>query len=207
MNGFPNLARLPIPHIFLALFMLFGAGCGSPNAHPPTYVFVVDYSASTADIRRKELGAMLSELETVSDGATIVVYRMGFDTQEIYSGPIDDTAIDTVTTTLERDTTKSDPTLGTDFAKMAEALEAFTKRFNGYTCLVRVLTDGGNDFSGDQSNMKTYRQAAGAVCADKRIASLTFFGIKPGFREELRSVWGSAGSRLEVLGQDQLVAN
>lgn len=197
-------ARLPIPHVLAALMIFFAAGCGSPG-ESLTYVYVVDYSGSTAGSRQQQLGVMLAELEGVPENTWVVVYRMGSDTQEVYSGPIGDTGLDSLTSMLTRDVALTDPVGGTDFAAMSEALVEFGNRFRGSQYHVRILTDGANDFAMDETNAKAYNAAAAKVAADERLTSLIFYGIEPGFRESLRATWGASSAPIEILTSDQMI--
>jgi hypothetical protein len=199
-----SLKRLPFLQVCCALVAVLLSGCGDDHENQ-AYVFVVDYSASTAEIRQRQLGVMLAELENVSDDAHVVIYRMGSTTEEVFGGPLGDEGLDTITSTLMRDVSTSDPLGGTNFARMSQALQAFSKSYGGRGYVLRVLTDGANDFVADRDNLRAYKAAAAEVCADRRLSSIVFYGVKPGFRENVRAIWGSPPSRLDVLTQDQLI--
>jgi hypothetical protein len=205
MSAF-RLVRLPVPQFLFALLLLLLGGCASElPGHGPTYVFVIDYSKSTDDIRRQEVGVMLAELEDAPRDSTIIVFRMGYTTEEIYAGPLGDTGIDTLTSTVMREVSKSDPTPGTNFAEMAKALEAFGLSGRSDCYNLRILTDGANDFTDSKANVMEYGEAAAKVAENPHLSSLIFYGVKPGYREALRSIWGKAGSRLRILSQDQMI--
>jgi len=178
-------------------------GCGPDHPGPaPTYVFVIDYSASTEANRKQQLGQMITELESVPDDTNVVIYRMGSETEEVFAGSLSDAGTDAVVGVLKRTLLTSDSVKGTNFAKMAAALANFARRFKGQTYKIRVMTDGGNDFK-DANSLRAYRQAAMMVSMDRRLSSLVFCGIQPEFRQTIRSVFAAASDRLEILGQDQ----
>ena len=179
-------------------------GCGHAKSGPtPTYVYVIDYSGSTAATRKQQLGLMFAELESAPEETNVVIYRMGSDTQEIFSGPLGDSGTDTLIGPLKRDVLTSDAVRGTIFAKMTTALVAFSKTFTGTSYKLRVLTDGGNDYL-DAQSLKAYREGAITISRDKRMSSIIFYGVQPEFRQQIRTAFGSTGPKLQILSQDQI---
>ena len=168
------------------------------------YAFVVDYSKSTEKSRRSELGLMVHELDEAPPGASVVVYRMGSKTQEIFSGVVGPETEDQIIQAAMLDLRESDPKTGTDFADMADALAHFCDGHPGQQLRLRVLTDGGNDFAGDAHRLHDYRAAANCISANRNLDSLVFQGVDPGYREAIRKVFGKAGSKLEIRTQGQL---
>lgn len=200
----PLLAGALVLAALAAFFHCRTASAPSPSRTAATaYVYVVDWSGSTAPVRRRLLGAALAEQESLPAGARVVVYRMGSSTQEVYDGVLVGGGTDAVAAALARDALPSDAKGGTDFPRMAQALAAFSRSFAGRRLLVRVLTDGGDDRAGDRKAQETYRRAASALCADRRLADLAFVGVGPGFREAIRRAFGKAGARLRVLGPSE----
>ena len=145
---------------------------------------------------------MLAELESAPDDTNVVIYRMGSETEEVFSGPLGDAGTDSLIGTIKRDLMSSDSVKGTNFAKMANALLAFSKGFKGQSYKLRIMTDGGNDFT-DAASLRSYREAASQISSDKRLSSLDFYGVQPQFRQDIRSTFISAGSKLQILNQDQ----
>jgi hypothetical protein len=189
--------------LLITLIAVLSAGCGSDHTKPSsTYVYVIDYSKSTTNIRKQEIGQMLAELEAASDDTTVVIYRMGYETQEIFSGQLGDAGTDTLLGTLKRDVVTSDPVLGTNFAKMATALVAFSKDFKGSSYNLRIMTDGANDFS-DAKDVHIYHEGAATLAHDQRLQSLRIYGVLPEFRQEIRQAFGAAGAKLQIINEDQ----
>jgi hypothetical protein len=187
--------------------ILLLSGCGSKTSGPPlTYLYVIDYSKSTSAFRKQEVGQMLAELEAAPDNSNVVIYRMGFETEEIFSGQLGDAGTDSLIGTLNRDVVTSDPKNGTNFAKMTDALLSFSREFKGDHYKVRIMTDGANDFS-DLKNLKTYHANASLLALDSRISSLRFYGVEPAFRHDIRRAFGAAGCRLQIINQDQTLDN
>jgi hypothetical protein len=189
---------------FLCIVMgILTAGCGSEHSKSATtYVYVIDYSKSTTNIRKQEIGQMLAELEAAPDDTTVVIYRMGYETQEIFSGQLGDAGTDTLLGTLQRDVVTNDPVLGTNFAKMATALVAFSKDFKGSSYNLRIMTDGANDFD-DAKDVHFYHEGTATLAHDQRLQSLRIYGVPPEFRQEIRQAFGAAGAKLQIINEDQ----
>lgn len=197
----PLLAGALVLAALAASFRGRTASAPSPSGASATaYVYVADWSGSTAPIRRRLLGATLAEIESLPPGTRVMVYRMGSSTQEVYDGGLGESGTDALAAALARDALPSDPKRGTDFPRMTQALATFSRSFTGSRFLVRVLTDGGDDRAGDRKAQAEYRRAASELCADRRLAELAFVGVGPGFREGIRQAFGTAGARLRLLG-------
>jgi len=123
MRTLSAIRRSIVPRSLLMLMLVALIGCGPDHSGPaPTYVYVVDYSGLTAAVRKQQLGQMLAELESAPDDTNVVIYRMGSETEEVFSGPLGDAGTDALVGTLKRDLMSSDSVKGTNFAKMASAL-------------------------------------------------------------------------------------
>ncbi len=207
MNVLGLAKALPVPRFLLGFMLVGAAGCGPSGARslPPAdcYVYVVDWSGSTAEARRTLLGAVLAELEGVPEGTRVVAYRMGSDTQEIYDGTVGDEGVDGVASAFRRAALASDPVPGTDFPKMAAALLKFSRSFPARGYAVRVLTDGGDDRAWDPASSHAYRRDGAALCADPKLAEIAFVGVAPGYREGIRRAFGKAGAKLSILVRGQ----
>jgi len=66
------------------------------------------------------------------------------------------------------------------------------------------MTDGGNDFT-DAVSLRSYREAASQTSSDKRLSSLNFYGVQPQFRQGIQFTFMSAGSKLQILNQEQVL--
>lgn len=188
--------------ITLVILFLIG-GCSStktPSGSKTEYGFVLDWSASTANTRKKQIAQIFAELDQADPSANVRLYRMASMTQEIFSGKASDIGVDAVMKRADELSTKSDGNLGTDFAEMAEALERFERESDASNLKLRVLTDGQDDYANDPAHRAAYRSAATKVTSDPRLDSLVFEGVQPGFREPLREVFKNAGSKLQILG-------
>jgi hypothetical protein len=181
------------------------AGCGTRVAgHPPTLVYVIDYSESTATIRREQLGQMFAELESMADDDNVVIYRMGSETEEVFTGQLGDAGVDGIMETVKSDLVHSDPKRGTDFSRMALTLLAFSQTFSGKEYRLRIMTDGGNDAL-DAESIQAYHRAANLLTQDKRLASVVFYGVRPPYRRAVRTAFGAAGGRLQLLRKGQVI--
>lgn len=206
MNALPTIRRSIVPHSLLMLMLVALIGCGPDHSGPaPTYVYVVDYSGSTAAGRKQQLGQMLAELESAPDDTNVVIYRMGSETEEVFSGPLGDAGTDALVGTLKRDLMGSDSVKGTNFAKMANALLAFSKRFKAESYRLRIMTDGGNYFT-DAASLHSYHEAASLLSSDKHLSSVVFYGVQPQFRRGIRDAFGNAGQKLQLLDQGQVTS-
>jgi hypothetical protein len=198
--------RPPSPAYLLALPILAAvswAACCGERAPAYECLYVVDYSASTERERARQFGAILSDLESAPEGTEVRAYRMGSSTQEFYSGTIGDEGADPVAVALRQEALGSDPAKGTDFAEMAEAVAGFCRSFKGKELRVRVLTDGGDDYATDRKVRERYRKAAAEICADGRVSSIIFYGVRPRYRQDVRAAFSKAGNRLRVLDLGQ----
>jgi len=179
---------LILPVLAAAASMFLG-GCARPRPEvPPTYVYVIDWSGSTAAVRRKQVGLMVQELESVPENAEVVIYRMGSETQEVFSGPLGDEGVDALVHTLKKDLLVTDAVEGTNFCKMAEALSGFSRRFKGTNYKLWIMTDGGNDAT-DAASMRRLRREAEIITGDKRLSSITFYGVLPKYRRSIRQLF------------------
>lgn len=190
--------------LLLSLPLLLSGGCGPKGGAPILYAYVIDYSGSTAALREREIGAVLAGVEEAPEGSWATAYRMGRTTDEIFDGPVDESAEDALASAAKKAAGTSDPREGTSFRRMAEALAALTRRANGRRLRVLVLTDGGDDFASDPSEARGYRAAAGELARCPELESLEFWGVEPGSREAIRAAFGAAGPKLRILGRDEL---
>ena len=193
-----------LPAIVLATVC---AGCNMSSRSDGTSVshaYVIDYSASAADQRQRQLGVIAAELESADPDTSVTVFRMGAETDEAFSGSLSGTSVDSLIGSLQKETARPDPRKGTSFAKMAEALCAYLQRQTGVV-RVEVLTDGGNDAL-DPESLRRYTQAVMAVASSPHLESISFIGVRPGLREALRRDWIRAGKKLKILALGQSVS-
>ena len=203
--------KTPIPTaatiVVVAALTLGGwAAVHQANLPKSTLIIVDDYSASTESNRQRELGQIAVELEAAQPNTSVVLFRMGSTTEEIFAGLLDETSTETVVKTVKDETTRSDPKKGTNFAVMAEAVANYVDSCKADRIQVQILTDGGDDFKSDPANSRRYHKAADRICSDSRVASITFIGVQTGFREDLRSVWSKAGAKLRLLSASEVPA-
>lgn len=178
--------------------ILLLSGCSDSHAPKEAFVYVIDYSGSTESMRRGQVSTVVAELETAPLDSLVTVLRMGSSTEEIYSGKLDDTGVDSITETMIHDTAHSDPKKGTNFAKMAEALKATCDRYASYSLAIRVLTDGADDFKWDPTSRKAYLSAAKTVATRSNLRGISFIGVQPPYREDVRNAFSVAGEKLTI---------
>ena len=176
------------------------AGCSGPEGESE-YIYVIDRSDSTGGTRQNQIDSVVVELDSVPLGTHLTIYRMGSTTEEVYSDDLNDTGIEALKNTLMNDAKASDPVKGTNFNLMTQAVARRVASSKAKEIHIRLLTDGADDFTGDPKNQAAYEKAAKEVCSDKRVRSIVFAGVKPGFREAIRRNWGNSASPLQISSQ------
>lgn len=197
--------QMALATLGLAALMLLSWGASRQSQNQDVaYVFVIDFSGSTQGFRRTELGLMLQDLDAAPQGASVVVYRMGSKTQEIFSGHVGEETADEIIQTAMRDLEASDPKAGTNFADMANGVATFCRLHPQQKLHIQVLTDGGDDFANDPKSVHMYREAAKSIASSKNLDSLIFQGVAPGYREGIRQAFASAGQKLQIWTLDEV---
>jgi hypothetical protein len=166
-----------------------------------SYYLVFDKSGSAAPLQRKFLGAAVAELENISPDTKVTVMVMASETVEVYSDRIGDTGLQSIVKAVQDEFAKPDKKPGTNMALMMKWVADRTKA-DASDYSLRFYTDGADDFAEDPKSQKLYGEAAKSIRSDKHLKSIVFFGVKRGYREPLRSRFGS---NIRILTPDQLV--
>lgn len=166
-------------------------------------ILVKDYSGSSAQASKHQDAEVVLALDNAPPHTHLDLFRMGATTEEIFSGSLDDASTESITKTLKQETDLADDRKGTNFAKMAEAVSKAAASSRAKVVRVEIFTDGGDDFL-DPGSVARYRKAASAICKDQRLAPVIFSGVRPEYREAIRTAWKDAGNKLQILTADQL---
>ncbi len=172
---------------------------------PKTALFiVVDFSGSTESERKQQQAVVATEVEAAPPNSELTLFRMGYTTEELLSGSLDETPVESVVGALKKGTDHSDHHKGTNFANMAEALAGAVGRSKAEHIRIEAITDGGDDFATDQAARERYVKAARQICEDKRVEAVAFIGVESADRSVIRTLWAGAGGRLQVLDASQV---
>lgn len=177
------------------------SGKAIPTASRAT-LLAVDRSKSTEEIRSQLLTTTF-DIGTNFDSThdTMRLYRFGRNIEEVYAGlPEDDDAFASLLAKYMKD---SDPALGTDYPRVFETLAAAAANAPQSEIRIVVVGDGLNDFANDPESEKCYREAVKRLAHNPHVKWVRFWGVGVGPREEIRSVFKSLGSRLQILSLDQ----
>jgi len=185
--------------LFAAIALCFGCRGSSKSE----LLFVADYSGSTRLARGQQLAVLVSMIEAADPKASFCLFRMGYTTEEIMSGSLDEASEVEIVTKVRKATGLSDDRRGTNFAQMADTLARTVTNSAAERVQIVICTDGDDDFAYDPANAAAYSRAVSSICRDKRIESVRLIGVLPQNRMSVRAKWAEAGTRLSLLEPEQ----
>ncbi|HVT13619.1 MAG TPA: hypothetical protein VHE55_15245 [Fimbriimonadaceae bacterium] len=164
-------------------------------------IIAVDVSKSTQYTRSQALSTVF-DLAMGLDAKRydLRIYRFSSKTEEVYTGVPDDE--DQFSIDLANALRPSDPTQGTNYPLMVETIAKVVAESTDGNVKIDVISDGGNDFQ-DAASIKRYRKAATQLDNDPKVSSITFWGVEPGTREQLRNLFADTGTKLHLLNSGQ----
>jgi hypothetical protein len=168
---------IPLALAFLAI------GCAAGPRESGTMFVAIDTSDSAAGQKGAFYNATLDGLMALPMNSSTVVYRFDAKPAEIHSGPPPEST-EEAAKLLKRAVQYRTDTPGTNLAKLVQLIDGRLPEAPAPIDL-RLFTDCGIELMTEAEKEKVKRTTI-KWSHDSRVRSVTFYGVRDGYREELR---------------------